>query len=369
MKPRIVCKAMIIILALAALVILAIIGMYFTRIQSIGTIEKLTDYEDGYNLYRMDILYDYDLDGMLKKEYTDNQTVKSAIRATALPFLPFRVKTQDFSCSSFCITDSQGNALMGRNYDFHADTSALMVYCAPKNGYKSVALAALDNVGVQEISSLRSKLATLSSPMICLDGMNEKGVSVSILVVDSESVVQATEKPNLFSTLAIRLVLDRADTTQEAVDLLRSCDMFAVGGSDYHFYVADSSGDARVIEYDCESDTRELVDTPVRTTTNFYQLYFDRVLPNQRNGIYGHGKERYERIEEILTANESNLTKATAWEALSAAQQDGNNEKKSKTQWSAVYDNTQLTAEISIRRNWEDITTYHLTDNTITGRN
>jgi choloylglycine hydrolase len=145
--------------------------------------------------------------------------------------------------------------------------------------------------------------------------------------------------------------------------------MFAVGGSDYHFYVADSSGDARVIEYDCESDTRELVDTPVRTTTNFYQLYFDRVLPNQRNGIYGHGKERYERIEEILTANESNLTKATAWEALSAAQQDGNNEKKSKTQWSAVYDNTQLTAEISIRRNWEDITTYHLTDNTITGRN
>jgi choloylglycine hydrolase len=278
------------------------------------------------------------------------------------------MKTQDFGCSSFCVTDTEGHAIMGRNYDFHADTSALMVCCAPKDGYKSVAMAALDNVHVQEISSTRDKLATLASPYICLDGMNEKGVSISILMVDSEPVAQATEKPDIFSTLAIRLVLDRTATTQEAVDMLRSYDMFAVSGGDYHFYVADASGDARILEYDCDSDTRELVDTPVRTTTNFYQLYIDRVLPNQRNGSYGHGKERYDRIEEILTANEGRYTKDIAWEAMAAAAQDGNNEKKSKTQWSAVYDNTQLTADIAIRRNWGDITSYSLTDNTITGR-
>jgi len=35
---------------------------------------------------------------------------------------------------------------MGRNYDFKRDTSAMLVYCAPKDGYRSVAFAALDNV-------------------------------------------------------------------------------------------------------------------------------------------------------------------------------------------------------------------------------
>ena len=35
---------------------------------------------------------------------------------------------------------------MGRNYDFKNDTSAMLVYCTPKDGYASVAFAALDNI-------------------------------------------------------------------------------------------------------------------------------------------------------------------------------------------------------------------------------
>jgi len=36
--------------------------------------------------------------------------------------------------------------------------------------------------------SLKKKLATLTAPFICLDGMNEKGVSIAVLTLDSEPV-------------------------------------------------------------------------------------------------------------------------------------------------------------------------------------
>lgn len=35
---------------------------------------------------------------------------------------------------------------MGRNYDFRKNTSAMLVYSSPKNYYKSIAIAALNNV-------------------------------------------------------------------------------------------------------------------------------------------------------------------------------------------------------------------------------
>ena len=141
----------------------------------------------------------------------------------------------NYGCSAFSIADSDQEILMGRNYDFKIDTSSLLVHCTPKNGYESVAFAALSNISAnQPDASLSKKIAVLTAPFICLDGMNEKGVSIAVLTLDSEPTVQQTGKQTIFTTLAIRLVLDRAATTQEAVDLLNSYDMFATSGRDYH---------------------------------------------------------------------------------------------------------------------------------------
>lgn len=355
-KSGIVKRVLLGLLALAVVAIVAFVGFYFTRFQTIASVEQLTDYDDGYDLYMVDIKYQYDLERMMKSGFKDNQMVADAILSEALPLLPIHMESPDYGCSSFNVADTEGNILTGRNYDFEADTSAIMVRCAPKGGYKSIAMAALDHVGVREIGGFVDQAFTLPAPFICLDGMNEKGVSIVILWVDSEPTMQDTEKPDLFTTLAVRLVLDRAASTQEAVDLLKGYDMFAVSGGDYHFFIADASGDSRVVEYDCHSETRELIDTPVRTTTNFYQLYIDKVLPNQYNGIYGHGRERYDAIEEVLTANEGSITKDTVWEALMAAQQLPKPDSiTSNTQWSVIYDNTNLTADIVVRRNWGDI--------------
>ena len=359
-----------ILMILAVIVILAIaafFGIYRTRIQTVNTVARLTDYADGYNLYRMDVKYDYGLEDVLNSGISDDQSFINAVLKKSLPLLPVKIEVPSFGCTAFTLTDAEGETHMGRNYDFKNDTSAMLVYTTPKDGYKSVAFAALNNISADvPDASFKKKLATLTAPFICLDGINEKGVSIAVLTLDSEPTRQNTDLPTITTTLAIRLVLDKAASTAEAVELLRGYDMFATNGRDYHFYITDASGDGRVVEYDCDSETRELVDTPSDAVTNFFVLYKDQVLPNQKNGIYGHGRERYDAVLNVF-AEEEQYTDETVWTALQAAAQDPNPQDITRnTQWSNSYSNTNLTAAVVIRRHWEDTTFYSLTDNTVT---
>lgn len=355
---KVIKRILLVLLAIIVIAVAAFIGLYFTRIMTIGSIERLTDYEDGYNLYSMDVKYDYSLDDIIDYGITDDQTMIDAILKESLPLIPAKINVPDYGCTSFTLTDTDGDVHMGRNYDFRKDTSAMMVYCTPKDGYKSVAFAALDNISANvPDASTAKKLATLTSPFICLDGMNEKGVSISVLTLDSEPVRQNTGKPVIATTLAIRLVLDKAATTEEAVELLQSYDMFSSSGRDYHFYITDASGDGRVVEYDPESENREIIATPTEAITNFFIIHKDKVLPNQKNGIYGHGRERYDAVMKVLEEEKGNYTNDTVWNAMKAAAQDPSPDAiTSNTQWSVSYNNTDLTAEIALRRNWEDIT-------------
>lgn len=360
-------RVLFVLLIIILLAVVAFLGVYFTRIQTMNSIEQLTDYSDGYNLYRMDIKYDYSIEDIIDSGITDYQSFVDAVIEESIPLLPVSIKVPSFGCTAFTLTDTDNDVHMGRNYDFKNDTSAMLVYCSPKNGYKSVAFAALDNVSANvPDENIKKKMASLTAPFICLDGMNEKGVSIAVLTLDSDPVCQDTGKPVIATTLAIRLVLDNAATTEEAVELLRGYDMLATGGRDYHFYITDASGDGRVVEYDCESETRELVATPSEAVTNFFILYKDNVLPNQKNGIYGHGRERYDAVLSVMKDEEGNYTNETVWNALLSAAQDPNpDEITSNTQWSIAYNNSDLTAEIAVRRNWSDITTYNLENNTV----
>lgn len=351
------------LLILVLVCVLAFCGLYLGRFKTLASIRKVSAYEDGYNLYRMDIKYDYSLDDIIASGITNDQSMVDAIVKEALPLLPVSIKAPSFGCTAFTMQDTDGDIHMGRNYDFKDDTSAMLVYCTPKGGYKSVALAALNNISANTPdASTKQKLSALTAPFVCLDGMNEKGVSIAVLTLDSSPTRQSTGKPVISTTLAIRLVLDRAATTQEAVDLLKGYDMFASSGRDYHFYITDASGDGRVIEYDCDDPARGLVETKTEAVTNFFVMYKDKVLPNQKNGIYGHGRERYDAVLEVFDQQKDSPSNDTVWAALKAASQEPNPESiTSNTQWSIAYNNTDLTAEIIIRRHWEDMTRYSLT--------
>lgn len=356
------------LVSILLLLVVVFVVIYASRFKTMASIQKISDYDDGVNLYCMDIQYDYSLDAIIERGITDDQSMIDALLKEALPLLPVHVKAPNFGCSAFTLNSVDGDVMMGRNYDFRNNSSAMLVYCTPSDGYRSVAFAALDNLGANIADAgFKSKMTCLAAPFVCLDGMNEKGVSIAVLTLDSEPTKQDRGKPDIGTSLAIRLVLDRAASTQEAVDLLNQYDMKATAGRDYHFYITDASGDGRIIEYDCESETRELVATPTRSVTNFFILYKDMVTQKEgKNGIYGHGRDRYDTMEEIFDEEEGTQTKDTAWRALKAASQVPKGEDiTSNTQWSIVFNNTNLTLEFVLHRYWEDVFTYDLKTNTL----
>ncbi len=363
---KIILRILLSLLAVVLLVCVVFGIVYFTRFQTMATIEKVTDYEDGYNLYTVKVKYDYSIDDIINSGYTDTQEFVDAVISESLPLLPVSIKVPSYGCSAFRTTTTDGNVLMGRNYDFKLDTSALMVLCEPKDGYKSISFAALNNVGADHAtSSLKTKMACLTAPFIGLDGINEKGVSVAVLTLPGEPTMQDTGKPKLATSLLIRLVLDKAATTEEALELIRQYDIFSTNGRDYHFIINDAAGNSVAVEFDCESEGREMVVTPTQAITNFYIMYADKVDPEQDNGIYGKGTamKRYTAMLDVLEANEGAVDRKVAWEALKAAAQEPNpNDITSNTQWSIMFDNTNLTAEITLRRHWGETFTYKIGD-------
>lgn len=358
-------KTVLIVLLAAILICIAVFCIvYCSRFRTMSTITRLSDYDDGYNIYSMTVKYDYDTQKIIDSGFTDTQGYVDAVIKESLPLLPIKMELPSFGCSAYRAVTTDGKTVMGRNYDFKLDTSCMVIKCEPKDGYRSICSVALNNIGADRADAgLTAKMACLTAPFSCLDGVNEKGVSVAVLTLDSEPTDQNTGREKITHSLAIRLILDKAATTQEAVDLISGYDMLSVNGRDYHLFVSDASGDSRVLENDCESETREFTATPMQAITNFYGMYSDKVESHQRNGIYGHGKERYDYMMEIIDACDGVLTEENSWEALMAAATEPNPESvTSNTQWSIVFNNTDVTADVTIRRHWGDVFSFSLDD-------
>lgn len=146
MKPRNIAIACGV--AGAAVGLAAATGIvYRKQIKSVASLKRLTDYADGYDLYAIDIAYDYDLDRIIAAGVRDDQAYIDAVVAQVLPGVPAHVQAPQFACSAFVAVDAEGRVRTGRNYDFKDDTSALLVRNHPRDGYASIGFAALNNLG------------------------------------------------------------------------------------------------------------------------------------------------------------------------------------------------------------------------------
>ena len=97
-----------------------------------------------------------------------------------------------------------------------------------------------------------------------LDGMNEKGLCVAVnMIQDSDTISQSSGKPDITTTTAVRMLLNKAATTNEAVELLKQYDFHASMDYMVHLSVADSTGKSVVIEY--INNEMEVIETPFCT--------------------------------------------------------------------------------------------------------
>jgi predicted choloylglycine hydrolase/predicted small lipoprotein YifL len=249
-----------------------------------------------------------------------------------------------FGCSTLAVQNEQGEYLFGRNFDWE-NCNALIVSSKPENGYASISTVNTDFVvsGAPSLSKLSQEVLTVASLYAPLDGMNEKGLVVSVnMIQDSDTIEQNTVKPDITTTTAVRLLLDKAANVDEALELLSQYDMHASMGYMVHLALADTAGRHVVVEY--IDNEMVVTDTPV--VTNFY------LADGEKNGIgTAQSHERYEILQNTLSEYET-LSMEGVREALNSVSKDNFNEFES-TEWSIVFNQSTGEVQYYHRENYE----------------
>lgn len=347
MKKKAVLKWVLGVIA-AVLVVLAAGSwwLFGTLITAANSIEKL---EDG--LYSLEYTGDYGFDDFLAQggAASDGQVANYLVSFLSRGFYKVEsdVETGDFGCSTICTRDENGTTFFGRNYDW-AECRAIIVHTKPQNGYESVSTCCLDFLGFSEDyspdGSMMERMQTLAAIYVPLDGMNEEGLAVADLMAgDKEATHQNTCKPDLTTTTAIRLLLDKAANVDEAIALLRQYDMNSSIGSAHHLSLADASGKSVVVEY----VDGEMLVTETKVVTNHYL---------SDCGKQGVGSEQSHLRFDTLSAHSGPAGETEVRELLQSVAQmnypqtEGGYEK---TMWSIVYCPEGRCADFYFAENYE----------------
>ena len=347
-------------------------------------IYSLVDLEgDKGRIYEMNYTVDYKLDEALNAGIVGTTSLTRFVVTHLFDSIPSAKSVSlsyDAGCSAFACPDgTSGNFLMGRNFDFnHRDPDTkervmiplIAVHTAPAGGKKSVSF--VDGQFVKYESGFYTKKGNdlsmlMALPYLLLDGINEDGFAVSVLKLDGLPTAQ-TDSPNkrIFTTVAMRMLLDRASTVKEAKEMLKDYSMYMdTDSASYHFFMADAKGDFAIVEYtnpDTQLNPNRLeelsgADT-LRCVTNFY------VSPNMYATPHGmrhslHGKERYDSLRAGLLRHNYKMTPEEALGLLKVVAQgpDGYQGSTGFTQWSEVFNLSKKTVSMSILREWDK--TFH----------
>ena len=267
---KVLIRTGIVLFLIVAVIALGAWRKFGTFIVAARSIHKLQD-----GLYVMEYRGDYGFDAFLAQGGAADD---SAVADYLIGFLSGgfykkadnEIKPGEFGCSTVCVKDENGAVYFGRNFDWEKGR-AMIVHTVPKKGYESLSTCDLDFLGFGDDyapdGSMQERIQTLAAIYVPLDGMNEKGLIVADLMAgDNEETHQKTDKPDLTTTTAIRLLLDRAANVDEAVELLKQYDMNSSIGAAHHFSIADANGKSVVVEY----VNGEMLVTETNIVTNHY---------------------------------------------------------------------------------------------------
>ena len=349
-------------------------SVYITDADKLAMIHSMKDLDGAGRLYEINYTADYKLDQVLKFNITETNALFQYIAYLLYDTIPAKSPKVAFGagCSAFAVPDDERiDYLMGRNYDFrHFDktgtsyvpTSAILVHTAPANGKKSISMVDGLNMGFQKgfYTDGNTDLSLMMGlPYAALDGINEDGFAIGVLALNEKQTCQETELPRISTTVAIRMLLDHASTVKEAVAMLKryDMDMRGNGRSNYHFFMADATGDYAIVEYtipkgDSIPRVMEVLtgNDTLRCVTNFY------ISPTMIGTTDGwgseHGKGRYETMRKTLHENNYTLGEAKAMVLLDSVSQPPTEELTSQTQWSSLYNLTEKTLRLTILREY-----------------
>ncbi|MGN0657340.1 MAG: carcinine hydrolase/isopenicillin-N N-acyltransferase family protein [Ruminiclostridium sp.] len=262
--------------------------------------------------------------------------------------IPVSVNRSSFACAAFAATTPDGEHLFGRNFDYDS-TDSVLVYSHPKGAYASIGMAdmAFVEVGDKQPTSADSivgRSLMIVLPYAVMDGINEAGLGVGILELVTEEIHEDEGKPDILIFLALRALLDKCATVDEAIEFLCAYDVHSDLGNAYHLFVTDKSGDYAVIEW----LDGEMIANRIPAVTNTV------VTPGEHYGK-GHADNRFDKIMNALNSTDS-VTADEAMDILELAKQEN------LTEWSCVYNLNDFSVDICLDVNYDIVYSFKGSD-------
>lgn len=357
------------------------------KLATIYTLKKLD--EDG-GFYEVNYTADYKLDEAVNANISSTMELLGFVQQRLFDSIPNTVNNSKMSilpgCSAFAVPDlSTGSYMMGRNYDFlhkvkigsdengkdlysYIPIAAFLVRTAPKGGKKSISFVDGLNFGYTKgfYSDDSTDLSLLVGlPYAALDGINEDGFAIGVLSLNEAPTKQNDPaKSNILTTLAIRMLLDKASTVKQAIEMLKQYNMRMYNTDDlhnYHFFMADATGDYAIVEYTRDTKnpaekypTRMEVfsnNDTLRCVTNFY---VSPTMTGTKDGWGStHGLARYQDMRAILSSHDYTLDADGCVSLLSLVSQKRNDDDPTSfTQWSALYNLSEKSVRLALLREY-----------------
>lgn len=329
---KILLRIGIALIAVILALVIAVFAVWHNEISTLMSMELVRERNDAHldgAVYTMHVKGDFYLDEFVAQGgvKNDSELIAFVTEKITKGLIPMSISDPEIACSSFTAKTESGDMLFGRNYDF-SKTNTCIVFTEKNEGrHASISSVDLQFLGMDvdsNVEGLMNKITCLASTYVPLDGINDAGVACGIYMTyqGGESTVptnQDTDKPDFTSTTLLRLILDYADSVDEAVEIASSYDLHDSAGTSYHYMVADANGKSAILEWVGESDAtdndgaaRKLVVTyndddayigereagsDYQWITNFIIQpgYYDASPAEDKKGY-----DRYERIYEEL---------------------------------------------------------------------
>lgn len=309
---------------------------------ALSSLRKIAD-----GVFTLEYDGDYGLDAMLAAGAKTDAELLALLESQAMTWKTSKTSNHtatintngNFACSSIAADHSGdvGGKIFGRNFDWE-DSAILLLHTKPYGGYESFSTSCLQFIGINRDwepseSDILDTATVLGAIYVPMDGMNERGVYISNLQTDDdETTDQDTGKTAITTTVAIRMVLDKADSVDKAIELLQQYDMHSAHNTAHHFAIADNTGKSVVVEW----VNNVMYVSDARVVTNHYiaegSLSHGKVIPAQKDTDDEDTIDRFNTLTGIGDAKNWSLTPEEVRDALNAAKQTD------WTVWSAVFE-------------------------------
>lgn len=256
---------------------------------------------------------------------------------TAMVLVLVVLPVQSPGCSAFCLK-TENHLFLGKNLDWRIGHGFLIIN---RNGEKKTAFLLSGDTPLSWVSVYGSITFNQLGKDFPLGGMNEKGLVIEELSYSPSRYPPPAQLPAVNEFQWIQYHLDTSACVDDIVKKLASVKispfLFPL-----HFILADSSGDAAVIEFldgRIEVFRKETLPVPVLTNNSYENAlkYLELMKGQKRNrpGIdRNESPQRFLRLAEALAGK----NQIPEHRLIDRSFELLNSVRQADTQWSIVYD-------------------------------